>query len=179
LVVAKNDYAHEFLAAQFKNKTTHRIYHAVVLGRPAKANGKIQSFLARHPRDRKKFASVRDDARLVVRDPQKIPPVGKWAVTEYEVLQTLASGISLLRLKLQTGRTHQIRVHLSELGHPIVADPIYGRASAAIAKAHPYPRLALHASELGFVHPTSGETLLFRAPWPDDLRPLIEKFGEG
>ncbi len=175
LVVAKNDLAHEALSAQFKEHSVHRIYQAICIGIPPKPQGTIQSFLARHPGDRKKFASVRDQEKKIIRDKDQSPEIGKWAVTNYSTIKAHSSGMSLIRLKLETGRTHQIRVHLSEMGTPILADATYGalvkiknlkgHQAQDIAKAA--PRSALHAAELGFIHPETKENLLFKVPWPD------------
>ena len=168
IVVAKNDRSHEALALQFRERTAHRIYHAYVYGKLLRQAGTIESWLARHPRDRKRFASVK------AKQPGQ-PPVGKRAVTHYKVL---SSGplFSYLELKLETGRTHQIRVHLSELGHPIVGDNTYGADRrtrnlplATQAKVQAMNRFALHATELGFTHPTSGQPLRYMVPFPGAL----------
>lgn len=168
LVIAKNEKTHNSLARQFKNKTVHRIYHAIVFGRFKEPKGKIESFIARSAADRKKFASSDD-------------PAGKWAVTNYEVLRE-GPHMSLVQLKLETGRTHQIRVHLSTLGHPVVGDDTYngknranGLASQALKKLIlEMPRFALHAKELGFVHPGTHERIYFDSPWPEDLKELLK-----
>ena len=159
LVVAKNDRAHHALAKQFREKTAHRIYWALAAGIPRQREGTFRSHLARHPNDRKRFASQKSDK-------------GKYAVTHFKVLQTVPR-FSWLQCKLETGRTHQIRVHLSEAGHPILGDPIYGGRLAAKQLA----RLALHACELGFEHPRTFERLLFRVPWPDGLRDSARGLG--
>jgi 23S rRNA pseudouridine1911/1915/1917 synthase len=174
LVIAKNEEAQRFLALQFQNKTTHRLYRALAFGKFAKPSGRIESFLARHPDDRKRVASVplREDGTQL----------GKRAVTHYEVVGFHSTGLSLVELRLETGRTHQIRVHLSESGHPIVGDITYGaqKRLKTLKSVHlrkmieELPRFALHAMELGFVHPRTGETMRFRAPWPADLMPLVE-----
>jgi 23S rRNA pseudouridine1911/1915/1917 synthase len=183
LVVAKNDFSQENLAAQFKARDVHRIYYAATLGLPAKTEGIIQSFLARHPVDRKKFASVLGDDRKIITDPGQRPSVGKWALTRYQVLERSPQGISYLQLKLETGRTHQIRVHLSEMGFPIIGDKLYGadRKLKAISSSHLkeklslFPRFALHAAELGFQHPRTKDTLSFKVNWPEDLRPTLKE----
>lgn len=150
LVVAKNDRAHRGLAEQFKEKTVHRVYWAIVAGQPVPPQGTRTSRLARHREDRKRFASTRDES-------------GKLAVTHYRTLKK-SSDCSWIECKLETGRTHQIRVHMSELGHPILGDPVYGGKFKKAA-----PRLALHACELGFDHPVTGEQLFFQIAWPEDL----------
>ena len=185
LVIAKNDAAHQALSEKFQQRDLHRIYHAISLGVPPKKQGVLQSFLARHPSDRKRFASIMNSSRQIIRDPNDLPVIGKWAVTHYEVLDSLPSGISYLKLKLETGRTHQIRVHLSELGCPIARDETYGalRKITGIRNLEQrrvisqFPRFALHARELGFHHPRSGEWKFFSAPWPQDLAPMIEELG--
>lgn len=163
LVVAKNDRAHMHLAAQFKAKTTHRIYWALTQSRPATDAGTIRSFLARHPTDRKRFASN---------------PMGKGksAVTHYKVLQTLPSGVTWMKCILETGRTHQIRVHLSESKCPILGDEIYG-GSRAKKYSDIVGRLALHACELGFEHPRNHERMMFHVGWPTELAEAVKTLG--
>lgn len=163
LVVAKNDQAHEHLSLQFKNKTTHRIYYAVVDGRPRVGKATISSYLARHPNDRKKFASVRINNRILTEFEEGFEK-GKWAVTHYQTIQSSQSK-SLVRVQLETGRTHQIRVHMSEMGHTLVGDMTYG-FSAKKAKELGITRFFLHAAELGFVHPKTKEPMKFLIDWP-------------
>lgn len=160
LVVAKNDLSHEGLSSQFKNKTSHRVYEAVILGQPKKTSGTLKSFLARHLVARKKFASTENDED------------GKLAITHYKLLAT-GKQMSLLELQLETGRTHQIRVHLSEQGTPIAGDALYGAdkktrslAPSAQQELKSLGRFLLHARELGFVHPRSKEAMSFRVDWP-------------
>jgi 23S rRNA pseudouridine1911/1915/1917 synthase len=166
LAIAKNDFSHEKLALQFKHKTVLRHYWALVYGEPKTKRKTIESFLARHPVHRKKFSSQSS---------------GKRAITTYEVLKS-KSGISLLRCRLETGRTHQIRVHLSEMGHPIVGDRLYGstRPLQSLGKTlrgnvENWKRIGLHAYELGFTHPRRDEVLKFFASWPEDLKDLIDQ----
>jgi 23S rRNA pseudouridine1911/1915/1917 synthase len=168
LVVAKTHQALENLAAQFKAKTVHRLYHALVYGKPAVSSGRIESFLARHPVHRKKFHSAAQ---------------GKRAVTHFRVLAS-ARGLSLLECRLETGRTHQIRVHLSEKECPIVGDPIYGTPKRLKAlsqelalEINALQGIGLHAFELGFNHPVTGEFLKFHEDWPENLLPLVQKIG--
>ncbi|MCB0385051.1 MAG: RluA family pseudouridine synthase [Bdellovibrionales bacterium] len=178
LVVAKNDAAHAFLAKQFREKTVHRIYHALVYGCPKEPSGTLRSRLKRHPSDRKRFASVPGSEGGHGKD-------GKLAITHYRRLGQSPSGISLLECRLETGRTHQIRVHLSELGHPIVGDPIYGGINRAKnlkslglrAMISSMERIALHARELAFVHPSSGKLLSYSVNWPDDMKGLLSEIG--
>lgn len=177
LVIAKNEEAQRFIAMQFQAKTTHRIYRAMAFGKFIHENGKIESYLRRHPDDRKRVAStpMREDGTSE----------GKLAITHYKSLAYHNTGISLVELKLETGRTHQIRVHLSESGHPIVGDNTYGaeKRLKGLKSVHlrkmiaDLPRFALHAMELGFVHPRTKEKMKFRAPWPKDLMPLIDHCG--
>lgn len=186
LVVAKNDFAQENLSSQFRDRTVHRIYHAICFGQPARQTGTIQSFLARHPVHRKKFASVLDNGKKIIRDKSSDPEIGKWAVTHYTVLKSHPAGLSYLQLKLETGRTHQIRVHLSEMGHPILSDDLYG-ADRKIKSIHGFQnqtllksstRCALHACELGFRHPKTQKELFFQVPWPDH-QAIREHFFKG
>lgn len=163
LVVAKNDFAHHHLAAQFRDKSAHRIYWALVHGMPQPRKGTITSHLSRHPQDRKRFASHAGGA-------------GKLAITHYELLQTVPSRISWIRCQLETGRTHQIRVHLSEKGHPIVGDVIYGRKNLAVADRQ-LGRLGLHACELGFVHPRLEKVMHFFQNWPDEMIDFLKRAG--
>jgi 23S rRNA pseudouridine1911/1915/1917 synthase len=177
IVIAKNDSVHRALAKQFKKKMVHRIYWAVCFGKFKDPSGTITSYLKRHPNDRKRFASEK-----VAKGEE---PTGKVAITHYQVKETLPAGLSLLHLKLETGRTHQIRVHMSENGHAIVADPIYsseGRIkSVASVNARKvlesFPRLALHAAELGFIHPKTSEHVKFFSPWPNDISSYVEDLG--
>ena len=170
VVIARNDKAHQNLADQFKARSILRLYHAIIFGVPVKKSGHIESYLGRHSQDRKRFASV---------DPEH----GKWAATNYHVLATSNFDFSLVELKLETGRTHQIRVHLGELGHPVLGDTTYsGRFSrkindplkGLIATAK---RFALHASELGLNHPSTGNWMMFKVDWPQDLLPIIDYLG--
>lgn len=187
LVVAKNDGAQENLQAQFKARTVHRIYHAICLGIPLKPQGVVQSYLARHPVDRKRYASLLGEDRRIYRLKDDPPPTGKWAVTHYQTLKTHPAGVSYLKLKLETGRTHQIRVHLSEMGNPILADKTYGadRKLRSVHGSHNQEilkaasRCALHACELAFDHPTSGQRLSFKVPWPDLNEVRGHFFGSG
>ncbi|MFN8944252.1 MAG: RluA family pseudouridine synthase [Pseudobdellovibrionaceae bacterium] len=166
LVVAKNDLSHEKLSDQFKSKKINRIYEAIVYGHPKPTIGHIESRLARHPQHRKKFASVPQS--FIAND-----QIGKLAITDYRTLKSTET-FSLIELKLTTGRTHQIRVHLSELGYPIVGDVLYGadkktkRLAPADLKnevSH-LGRFLLHAKTLGFFHPRDEKWIEFHQPWP-------------
>jgi 23S rRNA pseudouridine1911/1915/1917 synthase len=154
LVVAKNDAAHQVLARQFAEREATKIYLALVTGTLKRNRGTIDAAIGRHPVQRKK---MRVDARR-----------GRTARTDYRVLQS-GSGISLLECTLHSGRTHQIRVHLHHLGHPVIGDALYGKKGSA-------PRQMLHAWKLGFTHPRTTERLLFEAPIPADFRALIAAF---
>jgi len=178
LVIAKNDQSHAFLAKQFKEKTVHRIYHAVVFGRPKKNSGTCRSYLHRHPNDRKRFASIPNQEN-------EVNPSGKLAITHYKTLSTSLNGLSLIECRLETGRTHQIRVHLSEIGHPIIGDKIYGGLnrtknlkSIKLRKMiYNIDRIALHARELAFIHPTTGKLLSYSTQWPDPMIELLTEIG--
>ncbi len=164
LVVAKHDAAHQALAAQFAGRQVHKLYVAFVLGTPAPASGTIDTFYGRHPRHRTRFTS-----RLAS---------GKRAVTRYAV-RAAAGGVSELRVELLTGRTHQIRVHLSERGHPVLGDREYGgQAFARVVVpelrevASALERHALHAARLELCHPASGAPMVLEAPLPPALAAL-------
>lgn len=160
LVAAKTDPAHEGLARQFKAHTVERLYCAVVLGHPRAEAGRIEAPLARSPTDRRRVVIVQQGE-------------GKHAVTHWRVVRRLA-GASLVEARLETGRTHQVRVHMASIGHPLVGDPVYGRGAAlALGAAHGFSRQALHAATLGFTHPVSGEWLAFEAPLPADMAALV------
>ena len=177
LVDAKNDSALRSLAAQFKNKSVHRVYWCVCYGQFKLLAGTIRTQLHRHPRDRKRFASIKEVATPSTNSH------GKLAITHYRVQKFSKSGFTLAHCKLETGRTHQIRVHLSELGHPIVADPIYCTGHRLNSLKSPQmrsaikgvPHLMLHAAELGFIHPTSKKNMSFSAPWPNELHDVLKK----
>jgi 23S rRNA pseudouridine1911/1915/1917 synthase len=183
IVVAKNDKAHESLTAQFKERSTHRIYYAVSIGTCRTLSGTIQSFLARHPQDRKRYASVLGTDRLPLIDQENPPELGKWAVTHFEVLAR-KSGLSYLKLKLETGRTHQIRVHLSENNLPIAGDEQYGadRKIRTIEQRSVQEdlkgltRFLLHAAELGFNHPRTQARMLFKQDWPEEIQKSLTQW---
>lgn len=171
LVVAKNDRAHISLSRQIMERRMRRTYVAVVWGKMPHSEGTIDSPLGRSRRDRKKIAVLRDG--------------GKRAVTHYSVVDTFGP-FQYIRLSLETGRTHQIRVHLSSVGHPVLGDPVYGgrrirkgnltssemqRAAKALELID---RQALHAVALEFEHPSSGERMSFEVPLPEDLRRVLD-----
>jgi 23S rRNA pseudouridine1911/1915/1917 synthase len=159
LVVAKNNYAHCRLGRQFQRRTVKREYLALVYGHLPSSQGCIVAPIGRHPRDRKKMA-VLPEGR------------GRQAITSFHVLEEF-KGYSLLRCRLETGRTHQIRVHLAHLGHPVVGDAVYGPKS----NEWNFQGQALHAEVLGFKHPRSGEYMEFKAPVPEDMVILLESMG--
>ncbi|MBX9662902.1 RluA family pseudouridine synthase [Novosphingobium sp.] len=170
LVVAKTDAAHEGLARQFADHSIHRVYQAVTTGVPVPAAGTVRGAIGRSERDRKKMALVADGR-------------GKHAVTHYRTIEVLAQGpggAALIECRLETGRTHQVRVHLASIGHALVGDPVYGRTSPLhrpLLARLGFRRQALHAAELGFIHPASGESVRFASPTPVDLRTLIVELG--
>ncbi|MBM6839276.1 RluA family pseudouridine synthase, partial [Clostridium saudiense] len=137
LVIAKNDEAHNCLAKQFKDHSIKREYYALVEGRFSKESGTIDKPLGRNKKDRFKMDIVED---------------GRRAVTHYEVLEQYDKGVSLIKCTLETGRTHQIRVHMASIGHPLVGDQIYGYKKQKFK----IEGQALHAKTLGFIHPTTG-----------------------
>ena len=148
LVVAKNDLAHQGLSKQFAGRTILKVYLALASGHFAKKSGVIEAEIARHPVHRKKM-SVVESGR------------GRASTTDYRVLRELP-GASLVECTLHTGRTHQIRVHLKHLGHPLLGDELYGRRAG-------YARQMLHAWKLGFAHPRTGEWMEFQSPIPHDF----------
>lgn len=164
LVVAKNDRAHENLSEQFKNKTSHRVYYALLDGQLPKTSGVFKSFLARHPVDRKRFASLKENNKVITDENAEVP-IGKWAVTHFSKIAQ-HTNMSYLRIQLETGRTHQIRVHMSESGHPLVGDTLYGYSQKK-KKELDVNRFFLHAAELGFIHPKTKEKMLFKVGWPE------------
>lgn len=174
LVVAKNDRAHENLAEQFKNKTSHRIYYALLDGQLPKTSGIFKSYLARHPVDRKRFASLKESNKIIFSEDAEVP-FGKWAVTHFSKVAQ-HSNMSYLRIQLETGRTHQIRVHMSESGHPLVGDTLYGYSQKK-KKELDLHRFFLHAAELGFVHPKTKEKMLFKVGWPEADNLKLLSFG--
>ncbi len=155
LVVARNDFTHERLSAQFQDRTTRKQYLAVVAGIPGAPSGTIETHIGRNPQNRQKMAVVN-------------PPAGKIAVTKFQVVGTRQRS-ALIRCDLLTGRTHQIRVHLKHLGHPILGDPIYAKG----VTKHPVGRLMLHAWKLGITHPRSGERLEFESDIPEAFLPWV------
>jgi 23S rRNA pseudouridine1911/1915/1917 synthase len=162
LVVARNDVTHAALSAQFAGRETEKIYFAVVQGVPALRAGRVENFMARHPGNRVQMAVVPEGK-------------GKVAVTDYEVVHHGAQW-ALVRCTLHTGRTHQIRVHLKSLGHPLLGDEVYGKPARQPVRV---PRLMLHAWRLGFTHPRTGQRLVFTAPVPEEFAPFRDEDAAG
>jgi 23S rRNA pseudouridine1911/1915/1917 synthase len=177
LVVAKNDLAHQALAAQFadhgRTGPLERAYLAILWGVPERRRGTVEAALARSTHNREKIVVVGEER-------------GRYAITHYELLETLPPALpvaSLVRCELETGRTHQIRVHMAHLGHPLLGDATYGSGFKTKANRLSEPsrealnalhRQALHAAILGFEHPRSGEFLRFESPLPDDMAALLK-----
>lgn len=162
LVVAKSDRAHEGLAQQFKAHSVHRLYSAVVQGLPVPSSGTVDTWIGRSDADRKKMAVHREGR-------------GKHAVTHYRMMERLREA-ALVECRLETGRTHQVRVHMAHIGHPLIGDPIYGRAKKSfktILETLGFKRQALHARTLGFIHPVTGESLMFESAIPADMQELL------
>lgn len=147
MLIAKDDASHAFLASELADRHMEKHYHAMVLGHMKESSGTIEAPIARSKQDRKKMA---------------IDPEGRYALTEWTVLKEYPDR-SLLDVHIVTGRTHQIRVHMRSIGHPVLGDPIYGTKNMPKAA-----RLMLHAYSLSFTHPTTGERMTFTAPCPFD-----------
>lgn len=164
LVVAKSDKAHEGLARQFKAHSIDRLYAAIVYGMPQPAAGTVDTWIARSDADRKKMAVYREGR-------------GKHAVTHYRTVRPLR-GSALVECSLETGRTHQVRVHMAHLGHPLIGDPVYGRdrkGFKSILETLGFKRQALHAKRLGFIHPVTGQKLSFDSALPTDMQELLSE----
>ena len=159
LVCAKNDAAHISLAEQIKAHSMGRCYEAIVRGGFADVKGTVNAPIARHPTDRKRMAVV---------------PSGKEAITHYEVIKQF-KGFSYIRLRLETGRTHQIRVHMKSIGHPLLGDTLYGGGGTQFEEKHSslLCEQTLHARTLEFVHPRTGEKMSFDSPLPEYFEKLL------
>ena len=165
MLIAKHDEAHRKLTAAWNTEAVRKEYLALVYGTPPADRGVVDAPIGRDPRDRKRMAVVAG---------------GRHAITEYEVAERLRY-VSLLRCRLRTGRTHQIRVHMKHLGHPIVGDPVYSgpqwrgipdkKLQRVVAS---FQRQALHAARIAFVHPSSGDRVVVEAPLPEDFAKLLE-----
>ena len=171
MVVAKSDAAHQGLSAQLMDHTLGRTYLAFVWGMPAPRAGKIDAPIGRHHTARQKMAVLKSGANGA-----------REAVTHYEVIEVYTNA-SLVRCRLETGRTHQIRVHLAHIGHPLVGDPTYGKGRQLHLSGQgpvapiPLARQALHAAEIRFVHPVSGKEMVFYSKLPPDLSALRSVLG--
>lgn len=175
MVIAKNSHAMTHLAKQFYNHTVTREYNAIVWGSPEEQKGTIDVNIGRDPRQRK-VNTVFPDGDL-----------GKTAVTHYEVLEDLYY-VSVVKCVLETGRTHQIRVHMKSIGHPVFSDTSYGgnqiRKGTVFSKYKQFvqncfkilPRQALHARTIGFIHPTTGKEVLFESELPDDMQQVLDRW---
>jgi 23S rRNA pseudouridine1911/1915/1917 synthase len=161
LVVAKTDQAHEGLALQFRDHSIERRYLAIVQGRPSPPSGTIETWIGRSIGDRKKMAVLREGR-------------GKHAVTHYRMIEPL-SRAALVECRLETGRTHQVRVHMAHIGHPLLGDPVYSRGGIhkALLTELGFKRQALHAAKLGFIHPVTSQALAFESPITDDMQQLF------
>lgn len=170
LVVAKNDFAHKSLCEQFAEHSIERTYYAVVFGVPEPIKGSINADIGRSPYDRKKMAVVQKN--------------GKHAVTHYETIEIFKNVASLVKCNLETGRTHQIRVHMSRLGCNLIGDQLYVKSKKITDKSistekkeffNHFPRQALHAKSLGFVHPATQTFMSFSSDFPEDFQNLINQ----
>lgn len=169
LVAAKTDLAHRGLTEQFAAHSIDRAYRAICWGIPTPLQGEIRGSIGRSPGDRKKMAIVQKG--------------GKEALTRYRVERPFGRTAALIQCRLATGRTHQIRVHMASIGHPLVGDPVYGRGGRVkrtrelppqtVAALQAFPRQALHAFRLGFIHPITQEGLCFESNIPCDIKDLI------
>ena len=170
LVVAKNDAAHRFLSEQFFTHSIERTYFALVYGLPQPLNGKIEGNIGRSPYDRKKMAILSKG--------------GKHAVTHYQTVEAFKNVAALVKCNLETGRTHQIRVHMSSIGCNLIGDKVYEKSKKSLIKGiaeedknyiNSFPRQALHATTLGFVHPTTHQFVQFSSSFPDDFQSLLNR----
>ena len=164
LVVAKTDRAHEGLAVQFKDHSIDRLYAAIVYGHPVPPTATVDTWIGRSDADRKKMAVHREGR-------------GKHAVTHYRMEERL-TGAAMVECRLETGRTHQVRVHMAHIGHPLIGDPVYSRdrkGFKSILETLGFKRQALHAKTLGFIHPATGLPLLFQSALPMDMQELLSE----
>lgn len=170
MVIAKNDQAHQGLSAQFSVHSLERCYKALVWGVPAPLSGSIETQIGRSKADRKKMAVLRHG--------------GKHAVTFYKVLEILGEGtLSLVECTLKTGRTHQVRVHMTSMGHPLLGDSAYGKmpknvrvrlADDSYRLVSKFARQALHSYKMSFIHPITKEMMKFEIPLPQDMQAIID-----
>ncbi len=175
MVVAKNDFAHQALSEQFAVHSLERCYKALVWGTPQPLSGSIETQIGRSRFDRKKMAVVQN--------------AGKRALTNYKVLEIFEGGaVSLVECSLKTGRTHQVRVHMAHIGHPLLGDALYGKTPKAAKQkmsaesfnvAARFPRQALHSYKMSFEHPRTHETMRFELPLPEDMRQTADALRNG
>jgi 23S rRNA pseudouridine1911/1915/1917 synthase len=158
MMVAKTEVAYSRLKQAFRDRAVHKVYHAVIQGHPDPFEGTIDAPIGRHPRAEFKFAVMND---------------GKPSITHYKLLEAFASA-SLVEVILETGRTHQIRVHFSAFKHPLLGDTMYGADPTLAARLH-IERQWLHAVRLSFIHPTSGEQVEFESNYSPDLADVLER----
>ncbi len=181
LVVAKSDVAHEGLARQFADHSIERAYLAIVAGQPLPAEATLRGVIARSSADRKKMALIGPEIRPEGERGAHRTERGKHAVTHYRVLQRFGAlaasdSAALVECRLETGRTHQVRVHMASIGHALLGDPVYGRTPKGLRTLLAdlgFARQALHAAVLGFIHPVSAEALRFESALPGDMRELL------
>lgn len=159
ILVCKNDYAHQKLASQLKEHSIHRVYEAIVHGNLKEDSGTINAPIGRHPTDRKKMSTHARQSRE--------------AITHYKVLERFGN-YTYIQCELETGRTHQIRVHMSSIGHPLLGDAVYGPAKCPIKNLQGQ---TLHAKTLGIVHPRTEAYLEVSAPLPEYFVNLLHSFG--
>lgn len=167
IAAAKNDKAHLELANQLADHTMHREYYAIVVGNLPEEQGTVDKPIARHPVDRKKMAV----ANLSDKNARR-------AVTHYEKI-ACSGGFTFVKMILETGRTHQIRVHMASIGHPVLGDPVYGGDKTLFQKHHPqlFTGQMLHAAKLIFIHPTTGEKTEISCPLPDNFQKALSFIG--
>jgi len=168
LVIAKTDSAHRHLMEQLRNRTLQREYLVLVHGRVVPSQGTVDAPIGRHPVHRHKLAVMGTPSMGLSPLRGKV----RRAITHFEVLERFSSA-TLLRVKLETGRTHQIRVHMKHLKHPVAGDVVYG-GQKTVANGIAVPRQALHAARLTFVHPVTDRTITVESPWPDDLQRVLQ-----
>jgi len=164
IIVAKNDEAHQALAGQFARRTVHKEYLALLHGSLPGDRGTVKGLIGRHPVERKRMAVRRDK--------------GRFAVTGFGVIERIG-GFTLAKILLQTGRTHQIRVHMAHLGHPVVGDTVYGRGRPQLVGGMSIERPMLHAWRIAFTHPRTGETVQVEAPLPEDIERVLSYLRSG
>ncbi|MBL8638891.1 MAG: RluA family pseudouridine synthase [Alphaproteobacteria bacterium] len=188
MIVAKNDLAHQHLSAQLQDHSLRRIYQALVYGTLMPPKGRIDAAIGRHPHQPLKMAIIKN-FMANKNNGETGGGAGRAAATNYKSLEVFYDALTLVECRLETGRTHQIRVHMDHLGHPLIGDPLYGmaepRARSLMKKSAvaddimaallAFPRQALHAKELSFAHPRTEETMSFTTPLPEDMLALLSQ----